>query len=244
MFKKLLFLFILALQLSANIELLEEQKQKLLNLYEINDVNYSYKNYIEITPFIEDKEDLKSNLIYIYKDQMKSLIIFTQPKNMEEKVVLSIDKNKWLYSPKVSKAIRIASSSSLYGDVSVEDILKYSLEKDYELKEIEGKDNITIFTFTGVKDGLYFFKKVIEYDNNLKKINKVHNFSRSNFLLNSVEYSKSSDGNEVYKIINTLNKKKYTFVKFLPKEKLDNIDEKYFQSSNLNLVYKWFIKND
>src|SRR5574344_810216 len=163
MFRNLLVLLILCISLNANVDLSSLEKQYLKKLYELNDVDYSYKNSLEITPFENDKEDTKSTLTYIYKDQQKSLIIFQKPKSMEEKVVLSIGKNKWLYSPKVSKAIRIASSSSLYGDVSVEDILKYSLKDDYKLNQIEETNNTVIFTFNGVKDGLYFSKKVIEY---------------------------------------------------------------------------------
>ncbi len=243
MFKMIFLSIFIPLSLFANINLTSEQQNILEKLYSENDIKFSYKNRLEIIPYKQGIKQIKSELLYLYYNDKKSLIIFTNPNKMKKKVILSIEKNKWLFFPKISRSIRITNKSNLYGDLVVEDILKYSLKDDYKLKNIENSSSSTILTFIANRDDVYFHKKILVYDNINKRTKTILNYSKSDFLINKLEYLPKDNDIENLKITSNINKNNYTIVRQYPRIKIDTILQRYFKPNNLKKVYRKFIND-
>ncbi len=101
---------------------------------------------------LEMKVYRKEKLVKTYRMDMKSegdekiLVEFSHPPRNRGEKYLKVEKNMWIYRPKINKVIRISGRASFSGsDFSNTDILSVRLDRDYKAKllgieKYDGKD--------------------------------------------------------------------------------------------------------
>ncbi len=66
----------------------------------------------------------------------KSLIIFTEPKQMRGRKILKANGNMWMYFPRTSRPVRIMPSQRLLGNVTTGDIASMHFSSQYTIEKV------------------------------------------------------------------------------------------------------------
>lgn len=133
---------------------------------------------------------VKSYDMEFFRSDNKMRMEFTAPAVEKGRRMLSDNSSLWMYLPRTSKIIKLPFKQSFMGsDASNTDLMRMRFKNDYEIINIQEKDNSIIELELKAKNTeVAYHKVVIQYDRKRKVPLKQEMYSLSNKLIKTMLY--------------------------------------------------------
>lgn len=240
-------LTIIILLLLIQFPLLAQQTDVEKILEQINTINYYaavYTSKTQVATFQPGEETVLSEYKTFVKGVEKVLVIYTKPQKDVGKKILLLQDKIWFYFPKAGQAIIMNPTTTLFGTVSLGDVVSPPILDLYEFIDAES------VTFQGNKVLKFEFKArsikstygriIYYYDDN--KIIASEAYTRSDILLKRayfMEFVTNSQGITYatkIKVESAINPEYYSLMLIKELKEVSNIPDYYFNPHSLDKV--------
>lgn len=242
----ILFFILAIFPLSEEITIAENGSIDLI-IEQINNLNhfpFTFTAYVQMTTYAPKKQP-KTSEYSLYGRGLDQILLSQKApkKDFGKKILMKKDK-MWFYFPRAKRSIIVNPSGTLFGTVSIGDVLSPPLLDIYKYVgyQTETKDGKSqwILSFTAISTRAPYGKLIYFYENT--RIIKCEAYTRSGILLKIAyyqEYTPIQSGGayaSIIRIESGVNKEFYSVTKTTNLEKVKSLPDSYFAIEGLDKI--------